>query len=435
MNDVNPIVTFHSIDTAFNKGPKGHEAVMTTAQNEAEAATGDPVEAAMLMAGLGEAMKSIEEHEHTRGVLVSPDNRMASLLQSFIADKANEFETLPTGGEEAKFDERDILGWFFSLFTWIKGMKKHAWLDAPAEPKTFGQSARLALLGDWGTGLYGAPACADSIKSDPRGYDLLFHLGDVYYAGDTKEIQNRFLKFWPRNETTLRNAVSRACNSNHEMYTGANAYFDSTLTAFNQSASYFAMQNEHWLLVGLDSAYNTPDVMHNKADLNEPQVAWLDNIIAQAGTRKVILFSHHQPFSHFDGQNQMMTGRLAGHLASRKIFAWYWGHEHRSILFDQHPTWGFFGRCAGHSGFPYFRDKLQNAPIVEHKPLDTKWHRLDAKNMLPGAIILDGPNPYLTGEESKYGVQGYMSLEFDGPHLNEVVHAPDRTVLYDRSLV
>ena len=41
------------------------------------------------------------------------------------------------------------------------------------------------------------------------------------------------------------------------------------------------------------------------------------------------------------------------------------------------------------------------------------WRRMEAKNLVPGAIILDAPNQYVEGEEEKYGANGYVTLEFD----------------------
>lgn len=419
----------------MNQVVNGHESTIEDAAKIAQEIADDPIEAAKLMAAFAGALKALEASEHVPGVMISPDHKFASLLQTCAAQNAVEFEKTRAGGLEAKFDERDLLGWVRSVFSWIKGFNKHEWKTAPAAPDSFANQTRLGLLGDWGTGLYGAPECGRSLANDPAGYGLLFHLGDVYYSGDVTEIDERFLKFWPRNETTLKTAVSRACNSNHEMYTGGKGYFSRTLEEFDQPASYFAAQNDYWLLAGLDSAYFTKDIMHNKADLNQEQVDWLEQLVAQAGDRRVILFSHHQPFSFFDEDNPLLAGKLSRLLEGGKIFAWYWGHEHRCILYDRHPVWKMYGRCAGHSGFPYFRDDLKNHVVHETSRLDTSWIKLPTKNLTPGAIMIDGPNPYVAGVESKYGVQGYMTLEFGDDQLNELVHAPDGTILYNRRLV
>lgn len=436
MSSNNPIVTFRRINQAFNKN---HEAVMSKANDEAEARSTDPLEAATKMAALGNALKVLEaaDAEANSEVLVSPDHRVASLLQTFLASRAKEegkVGAMPTGGNEAKFDDKDVLGWIGSFFTWWKKIKPAKWLVAPPEPEPIPgnpKDFRMAVLGDWGTGLYGAPETARSIEAeknipkDGKGYKLLMHLGDVYYSGDEHEIQKQFLDLWPKNP----NAVSRACNSNHEMYTGGHAYFKKTLPKFGQKASHFALQNDHWILCGLDTGYADKD-------LAKDQAAWLRRIAQNRGTRKMILFSHHQPLSWLEEQHPKLTGKIGDILSGGHVFAWYWGHEHRCILYEKHELWRMFGRCVGHGGYPYFRKNWTDLGATKD-PADPNWLVLGKKNFAPGGRVLDGPNPFIGENENpdRYGPQGYMTVEFSGAHINEIVHAPDGAILYQRQLV
>jgi len=288
--------------------PKGYEAF----ESNEPMATDE--EAAALNENLVRALKILEAEQRHSGVLASPDDRFTSLLQSQLAENALLSGQVEPGkqGLEAKFDERDLLGWARSLLTWVKGWDPHDWQTAPSTPDPIPNTLRVAILGDWGTGLYGAPACAQSIEKDANDYGLLLHLGDVYYSGTDKEINDRFLGLWPKKP----NAINRACNSNHEMYTGGYAYFDRTLTAFNQPASYFALQNDHWLLVGLDSAYKEWELVND-------QVGWLKGLIANAGDRKVVLFSHHQLFSWMETPKSKMQSALGDLLTNKKIYGWY----------------------------------------------------------------------------------------------------------------
>jgi len=394
---------------------------------EADTPPATEAEAAQFMEELAAALKHLQEKEFTSGVLAAPDDRFTSLLQSHLARRSLEsgkVEPIEAGGFEAKFDEHDILGWAKSLFTWIQKLKTHEWQVAPSSPERIPNSLRAAILGDWGTGLYGAPECAKSIQNDPKDYALLLHLGDVYYSGTRDEVTDRFLKFWPDKP----NAVSRACNSNHEMYTGGRAYFKETLKKFGQIASYFALQNDHWLLVGLDSAYEEAALAHD-------QVAWLKGLLANAGDRRVVLFTHHQLFSWAETAKGKMPAQLGELLVGKKIFAWYWGHEHRCMLFDQHPAWNIYGRCIGHSGYPYFRDTFTEGSVIASGPQDTSWRKVDLKNMVPGGLMLEGPNPYVKGDENDYGPNGYLTLEFDDDRLNEIVHTPNGEVAFERQLV
>ncbi len=400
--------------------PKGYEAF----ESNEPLATDE--EAASLSENLVRALKILEGEQRHSGVLASPDDRFTSLLQSQLAENAlmsGQVEPVEQG-LEAKFDERDLLGWARSLLTWVKGWDPHDWQIAPSTPEQIPNTLRVGILGDWGTGLYGAPACAKSIENDANDYGLLLHLGDVYYSGTDKEVNDRFLGLWPKKP----NAINRACNSNHEMYTGGYAYFDRTLAAFGQPASYFALQNDHWLLVGLDSAYK-------EWELANDQVGWLKGLIANAGDRKVVLFSHHQLFSWMETPKSKMQSALGELLTNRKIYAWYWGHEHRCMIYDRHPQFDIYGRCVGHSGYPYFTDKNKAGTVSAPGPQGSVWRTVGMKNMVPGGMILEGPNPYVKDHEKDYGPNGYMTLELDGNRINEVVHMPDGSRAYEREIV
>jgi len=421
----NAIVTYRSFGRAFDQ-PAPQRLTERSAFESAE----DPAEDTALRAQLSAALAALEDETVRQGpgMMAAVQNQFASLLQSRMLEvpPPGDLGALSQAGSsqsafEVKYDERDILGWVGSVFTWWKKIAPEPWRTPPDTPDAIGAGStlRLAMLADWGTGLYGAPVCARSIEQDPKRLDLMVHLGDIYYSGTQNEVRTRFLNVWPKRT----DALSRACNANHEMYTGGEGYFRALLPAFKQPASYFAVQNDYWVLAGLDSAYEDHDLSGN-------QVAWLENIVNNAGDRKVVLFSHHQPYSLLDSQGPKLVEKLARLLSGRKIFAWYWGHEHRCVLYDAHPAWGLHGRCIGHGGYPYFRDALGTLPLAE----GTVWRRLETKNLVPGALILDAPNRYVEGEEDKYGANGYVTLEFDEHRVNEVIHDPDGSVLRERQL-
>jgi hypothetical protein len=62
------------------------------------------------------------------------------------------------------------------------------------------------------------------------------------------------------------------------------------------------------------------------------------------------------------------------------------------------------------------------------------WKRLSANTYAPASLVLDGTNPLVKGEEKKFGPHGYLTLDFDGPHLIERVHLPDGTEIYKASV-
>ncbi|HEY2930679.1 MAG TPA: metallophosphoesterase [Acidobacteriota bacterium] len=384
-----------------------------------QALAGDPPESqAALLVAFGQALRAIEAVDRGDSVMASPDHRLGSLLQSFlveraIAERPDNIEPLQGGLFEVKFDQHDFAGWIGQFFTWYKRLSSHAWVDANEKPEPLNRNNfRMAVFGDWGTGCYGAPACRESIEKYRGNYHIVLHLGDVYYSGTDGEIKDRFLKHWPRRT----GAINRAINGNHEMYTGGEAYFNAINSPlFAQAASYFAFENDYWILAGLDSAYKDKTLAGR-------QLEWLSSIIKEAANRKILLFSHHQPFSLLNKfETSELSTRLQEFLAAGKIFAWYWGHEHRCVIYEQRSDWGMYGRCIGHGGYPHFNDHFGSLPPLKQY----LWRKLVGKGAIPGCLVLDGQNPYVEGHEKDYAPHGYVALKFDGARLHETFYAPD----------
>lgn len=354
-------------------------------------------------------------------IMITVQDREVSILQSELARQAAEGRTLDSGGLEAKFGTGffggDWFGWIRSVFDHVDRRQAHPMArPSTATPEPIPDVATIAMTADWGTGLYGAPKIAEQMRK-VGGYELLMHLGDVYYSGTEEEVQERFLDMWPRDAGKRTIAV----NSNHEMYSGGFGYFKLALPAISQKSSYLAFENTHWLLVVLDTAY----VDH---DMDNEQVAWLNLVLKQSReanngqAKKLVLFSHQQPFSRLDHQGPKLQNALRHLLSAHAITVWYWGHEHQCVIYDKHPAWGLLGRCLGNGGIPEVRkDEVKNAP-TEKTVEGVMWKRMAATNESPSCLALDGPNPDIVGEAQKFVPHGYMTLELNGPTLIERVH-------------
>jgi len=213
--------------------------------------------------------------------------------------------------------------------------------------------ATVAIVGDWGGGNAAAQAVAAQIRN--LNPDHVIHLGDVYYSGTPKEVEERFLRYWPAPHAPGR---SFALNSNHEMYSGGYGYFDLTLRTFGQPASYFSLSNDHWRLIGLDTGYD-------EHDLHPPQAEWLGQQLS--GGAKNILLSHHQLFSAYERTD---ASRLRAKVAPvlPQIYGWIWGHEHLAVVYDKHD--GINAICLGNGCFPY--DLPRARPAVPIKWIDDR---------------------------------------------------------------
>jgi hypothetical protein len=360
-------------------------------------------------------------------VMVAVPDRDVSLMQSELARQADELSILHSGALEAKFGTGlkggDWFGWLKSTLDWVDRADAHDLIrPTDAEARHLDDVARIGMAADWGTGLYGAPVIAKQFEKQGP-FDLLLHLGDVYYAGTKDEVQARMLDLWPKSAGKM----TRALNSNHEMYSGGYGYFDLEFKAFDQESSYFAFQNSHWLLVCLDTAY----VDH---DIDNKQTGWLNAIIGQAGTRKIVLFSHQQLFSRLDNQGPKLKRALAALLDSRLITAWYWGHEHQCVLYDPHPDYGLIARCLGNGGIPEPRNASVLSSPVERLVGNLSWRRLSKTNDSPSCLVLDGPNKFIEGEQDKFLPHGFMTLDFEGPLLTERAFLADGTELFENEI-
>jgi hypothetical protein len=402
------------------------ESVSAGPQSEADKLT---------LARYQQVMERLRQETQIAGseLMITVPDREVSLLQSEIARRAEADRALDAGGLEAKFGTGfaggDWFGWIRSLFDHVDRRVAHPQMrPATTNAEVISDTARVALTADWGTGLYGAPKIAEQMRQKAP-FDVLMHLGDVYYSGTEDEVQHRFLDPWPRTAGRL----SRTLNSNHEMYSGGFGYFKLALPALGQTSSYFAFQNRHWLLVCLDTAY----VDH---DMDNEQVAWLNLVIEQAnratpGTRKkVVLFSHQQLFSRLDSQGPKLRQALRHLLDAKAITAWYWGHEHQCVIYDRHAQYGLFGRCLGNGGIPEPRKSDVKQAPTERTVGATMWKRLSATGDSPGCLVLDGPNPDIAGEEEKFVPHGFMTLEFSGPTLTERVFLSDGTEILSNTI-
>jgi hypothetical protein len=227
---------------------------------------------------------------------------------------------------------------------------------------------RIAVAGDAGTSLAAAVAVRQQMDAKEPHYTI--HLGDVYYSGLDSEEQD-FLRTWPR-----ASAGNYTLNSNHEMYCGGLGYFGTLLGdglfEAQQGLSYFALANEHWLIVGLDSAYFAfcQSLLYEEGAICEPdparephgmaQVEWLRELLPAHAGKRVIVLTHHDGFDLNPATGGVcrkpLYQRMTGEFRAVHDWWWYWGHVHtalayRRLFFDNNSSMS--ARCVGHGAIPY----------------------------------------------------------------------------------
>lgn len=313
-----------------------------------------------------------------------PEDQVLSLVQSAIDEFMPE-ESLPTA---APFDPSDP-GWLSVAWEKLKGFfrGKHAFIEHTALDSfhlSLPGDAVVALFSDWGTGEESARRVMREVARQNPTHAI--HLGDVYYSGTEREIRTRFLEVIDAHGPSPSHCTYLALNSNHEMYSGGHAYFEVTLKErFNQEASYFNLRNAHWQLIGLDSGYED----HG---LKDPQREWLAAQLQAPGPKNILL-THHQFFSPYESRarDRKLHKKVAPLLGG--VFGWFWGHEHKPIVFGKHL--GIHARCIGHGAIP--EDVPFGTPVFPEAPILQMDERTGP----------DGDN-----------MHGFAVLRFNGAHLH-----------------
>ncbi len=297
-------------------------------------------------------------------------------------------------------------------------------------------SAKIAVLGDWGTGKWkdGKEAkCAAQLVIEgitSLNPDYIIHLGDVYYAGTRKEEQEHLLALLPDD---FRGKLY-TMNSNHEMYDGANGLFKVAISdprfGPQRGRTYFSIEIGEWVLVGLDSAYYDESALYMDGAIHskkggQEQAAFLSEK-AKLG-KKLMLFTHHNGIEYDASKlNDPLWGQICSALDGKTPDVWYWGHVHNGIVYkdtkDALPilkgVTSIHGnvpklRCCGHASIPFGNgtglyktvDGVQEtiAPVeyYTHTPLNA---------------------PHSTPSQHLRVLNGFAMLEINGSDLTETFY-------------
>jgi hypothetical protein len=299
---------------------------------------------------------------------------------------------------------------------------------------------RIAVTADWGTGTLESEKVAENMQACSPHYTV--HLGDVYYMGETPEIDENCLGMPRKSYTGVRWPTGSlggfALMGNHEMYSGGQGYFKTfliTLGVLNpdatvkdsQSASYFCLETAHWLVLGLDTGYHSGGVpaftsipglnsipfLNVDARFDDKMLTWLKQTMAivqpQGSSKKPILvLTHHQPVSSFEHEFKKPAEQLAqlGFLNGQE-FVWLYGHEHRLTVYNPQVianSLKVYPRCMGHGGMPVALTKLSQ-PDSRILYYDPRKHPIDDED----------PDTFV-------GYNGHIVLLFQGAELKIEYH-------------
>jgi predicted phosphodiesterase len=308
------------------------------------------------------------KHEpHTEGDVYHSRDPLAGLVQSWLGDPG---DTVVPGLQA--FGQDNPIVW---IPTGIDGILEHFRQKAPFQQATakssmvLPPSCKVALVSDWGADNEHARRLGGLAVA--HGANYLIHLGDIYYSGTEGECAS-FIERWPLRdaEDKPRQGYSFSLNGNHEMYSQGRAYFSVVLPALGQEASYFTLSNDWWNIHGLDTAYVPFSLSGGDQDANvRSQWEWLLARIEANPKKKNILLTHHQPVSaHLPelAASRALESeweKLTSLTSTEVVFAWFFGHEHRCVLYDDTKTY-FKARLIGNGAIPHLPETEDAAQAV-----------------------------------------------------------------------
>jgi calcineurin-like phosphoesterase family protein len=218
------------------------------------------------------------------------------------------------------------------------------------------------------------------------------HLGDVYYSGWEYEYRDRFLAWWPVKADEAAHILSWNLNGNHDMYSGGHAFFDYALKderfARQERSSRFSLRNDHWTILGLDTAWEDHGLAGDQAN-------WAQGML-ESSPGKGLLLSHHQIFSAYEKGGDKLKEKIRPVLETGRVRSWFWGHEHRCVLYK--PTENVeYARCVGHGGVPVYMTQKEGAPY----PPPAFWEFRD----------------FIQKGLERWTLFGFAVLDLDGPRI------------------
>lgn len=322
-------------------------------------------------------------------VLKLPESQMTSDNYTFLCNNELIYVdgTVLSTETWATFDQ----GWFTAFVNLLETLLRNTWYNngafpMPSKPKpiplsgAIANTVNIAIVGDWGTGDAASSSVMQQIINLIPKPDYIIHLGDVYYGGTPAPGDPNSANYYSLNEepANLVNAWPKAyagksftLNSNHEMYSGANGLFYDALNPASSPFSAqggltcFILQYGGWTILGLDSAFNGTStdafMSGNLGNPSGPQVAWIKSL--NLDPAKTIVLTHHVGFDYDCSSVLGLWSQVNAALGGKDPYAWYWGHAHNGIVYNNPVTipvpgqpdfkTNTYARCAGHGALPY----------------------------------------------------------------------------------
>ena len=297
--------------------------------------------------------------------------------------------------------------------------------------------ARIVIVGDVGAEnmirdkvFRTIRAVLDKADAAASAATAIVHLGDIYYAGRDAECEEFLRAYNLAFDQATRPLFS--IPGNHEGLAFFQGFYNVIVSGKTgpagpasgngqQRHSFFCLEYPQLklMVVGIDTGLNSwpdshKDDIDQTATLHPEEAKWVQDKLERAEREgyRAIVCSHHQLTSAFAPSPEFFEA-LAHQVLStttQPLLAWFWGHEHRLVVFDPArlakvlPKSAYLARvphmeCVGHGSIPSPLDVYKN-PIFRYRTefQPTAYRYREHAIAQNGFVVVDvGPAPAAAG--------------------------------------
>ncbi|GEM48531.1 metallophosphoesterase family protein [Deinococcus cellulosilyticus] len=326
-------------------------------------------------------------------------------------------KTLDT--EIRKYSTKDYAGWLTCVTTYLSYYQGgtlnpmyRSWQVEGQNNLNYGvidyqlpNNARIALLGDWGTGMDDAYHLLLTLLQQ-HNPDVIIHLGDIYYSGTPEECTANFENIFNQAfAVTGKRLPVFTIPGNHDYYARGEGFYpmldsinnpqkySGADASWQQQASFFCLRTQDglWQFLGMDTGYQDHNPIEEllvvTPSLQPDEIVWHQDKLKNF-SGKTVLLSHHQLYSSNSTVAHGNTPYLNNYLLSifqpyfaQNVAAWFWGHEHNMVLYKP----GLFGLTTGRLvGASAYEETVAEDPYKVNYPnipyLDPTQYQLGSSN-------------------------------------------------------
>jgi len=340
-----------------NNLPENHKAISTKVEEHIENNSQDsslwehPDDQAVIH--LRNFAHSVGQSKHTEADVHSKAFESVVSKSNFPwTDVKQNFNSLQANASNKMYKDWKALG---------KNIKDYSVVKHKIKP-----DAKVAIIGDWGTGTEDAIQLLDQLLGHSEKPDVILHLGDIYQSCTQQEMEDNFL-------TPFNNAFKKAnyrvpvysIPGNHDYFAGGQPFYD-MLNKINQplgddylqEASYFCLQatDNSWQFLGADTGINDPDSYPRVSApaVKSTELQWHKDKL-QRFPGKTFFMTHHPvieatySLSHtqhhsLNPMNISLLKQFGSEFATANskgnIDLWFWGHDHYFVPFKSGIPYG-----------------------------------------------------------------------------------------------